>query len=142
MNNEFRPIAIRPFLSKVMVNIIARQISYLESHKYLTVTQSGFMKGRSCTAALLNIVEDLRLEMNENRVSNEIVFILLNKLLKLFSFSNSAASLIFSYLLSRCQKVHLNGNISDMLNSSRGVPQASILGPLLFCTYILTVYIY
>ena len=58
-NNEFRPIAILPFLSKVMENIIARQInSYPESHKYLTVSQSSFMKGKSCTTALSNVVED------------------------------------------------------------------------------------
>ena len=57
-NNEFRPIAILPFLSKVMENIIARQINiYLESHKYLD-SQSGFMKDYSCTTALLNVVED------------------------------------------------------------------------------------
>ena len=69
-NNEFRPIAVLPFLSKVMENMIARQInSYLESHKYLTVCQSGFMKGKSCTIGLLNVVEDLRLKLDENSIS-------------------------------------------------------------------------
>ena len=52
-----------------MENIIARQInSYLESHKYLRVSQSGFMRVRSYTTALLNVVENLRLELDENSV--------------------------------------------------------------------------
>ena len=49
-----------------MENIIARQInSYSESHTYLIVSQSGFMKGKSCTTALLNVVEDLRSKMDD-----------------------------------------------------------------------------
>ena len=116
----------------------------------LTVRQSavGFMKGRSCTATLLNVAEDVRLELNENSVPFLVLLnhtkafdadnhkILLNKLRKLFNFSNSAGSLICSYLLNRRQKVHLNGNISDPLNISRGVPQGSILGHPLSCMYI------
>ena len=94
-----------------MENIIARHPnSYLESHKYLAASQSGFMKGKSCTIALLNMVEDLMLKIDENRVS-----VLLNKLQKLFNFSNSVGNPIFSYLLDERRKVHLNGNISDPL---------------------------
>ena len=106
------------------------------------------MKVRSCTTALLNVIEDLRLELNENSVAFLVLFdhtkafdtvdhkILLNKLRKLFNFSNSAGSLIFSYLWNRCQKFRLIGNISDPLNTSRGVLQGFILGPLLSCMYI------
>ena len=59
-NNEFRPIAILPFLSKVMEILIAREINnYLVSNNYLSDKQSGFMKAKSCTMAL---VDDLRLK--------------------------------------------------------------------------------
>ena len=97
------------------------------------------MKDRICTVALLNVVEDLRLELDENSVSFLVLLdhtkafdtvnhkILLNKLLKLFNFSNSVGNLIFSYLLNWYQKVHLNGIISDPLNISRSVPQGSKL---------------
>ena len=93
------------------------------------------MKGTSCTTALLNVVEDLILHRDKNSMAFLVLLdhtkafntinrkILLNKLRKLFNFSNSAGSLIFVYLLNRCQKVHLNGNISDLLNISRGIPQ-------------------
>ena len=43
--------------------------NYLESHNYLTVSQSGFLKRRSCTPALINVVEDLRSELDENSES-------------------------------------------------------------------------
>ena len=84
-----------------MENIIARQInSYLESHKYLRVSQSGFMRVRSYTTALLNVVENLRLELYENSVPFLVLLdhtkafdtvnhkILLNNLRELFQFSN------------------------------------------------------
>ena len=58
--------------------------------------------------------------------------VLLKKQRKLFYVSNSACNRLYYYLLIRFQKVHLNGNISDPLNISRGVPQGSILEPLFF----------
>ena len=78
--------------------------------------------------------------MNENIILFLVLFdytkafdtvkhkILLNKLLFIY--------LIYCYLLHRCQKDHLNGNISDPLNITKRVSQGSILGPLLFCMYI------
>ena len=80
------------------------------------------MKARCCTTALLNLVEDLRLELNENSVAILVLLdhskafdtvnhkILLNKLRKMLNFSNIVRNLIISYPLSKCQKVHLNGN--------------------------------
>ena len=130
-HNEFRPIVILPFLSKVMKNIMARKITYyLESQNYFILSQSGLMKGRSCTTALINIVEDLRSQLDGNSVAflgllnHTRAFdtvdheVLLKKLRKLFYFSNSACNLICSYLLNWFKKVHLNGNISDPLNIS------------------------
>ena len=65
-HNEFRPIVILPFLSKVMKNIMARKITYyLESQNYFILSQSGLMKGRSCTTAPVNVVEDLRSKQME-----------------------------------------------------------------------------
>lgn len=61
---------------------------------------------------------------------------LLTKLDKLFSFSNTACGLIASYIGNRTQTVFLGSNRSEPLVNSRGVPQGSILGPLLFCIYI------
>ena len=51
-------------------------------------------------------------------------------------FSNTAFSVIRSYLMNRSQRVYLKGSISNSLNVGRGFPQGSILGPLLFRIYV------
>ena len=106
------------------------------------------MKGKSCTTAVIYIVEDLRSKLNGNSVlfldlldqdqSFDTVdhMVLLKKFWKLFYFSNFACNLIYFYLLNRFQKVNFNGNILDPFNISRGIPQGYILGLLLFCMYI------
>ena len=69
-NNEFRPIAILPFLSKVMENLIARQINnYLVTNNFLSDRQLGIMKARSCTTALVDVVDDHRLKLGENYIT-------------------------------------------------------------------------
>ena len=66
-NNKFRPIAILPFLSKVMENLITRQKNnYRVSNNFLSGRQSGFMEARSCITALVDVVDDLRLKLDEN----------------------------------------------------------------------------
>ena len=76
------------------------------------------MKGRCCTIALINVVKDLRSKLDGNSVALLVLLdhtkafdtvdheVLLKKLRKLFYFSNSGCNLIYSYLLSRFQKVH------------------------------------
>ena len=129
INSGFRSIAIFPFLL-VMGNIVAKQINnHLESTKHLTFSQTGFMKGRSCTTALLNVIENLKLELKKNSVSFFFLLdhskafdtvthkILLNKLWKP---SNSDVSVIFSYLLNRC---YLNGIFQISLISVEVFPR-------------------
>ena len=143
-NSEFLP-----FLSKEMENIMASQIAtYLDSHNYFTLSQSRSMKGRSCTTTFINVVEDLRSKIDGNRVTFLVLLghtnafdavdhkVLLKKFLKLFYFSISACNLIYSYLF---QKVHLNGNISDPHNISRGVPRGQCLG---LCYFVCILMIY
>ncbi|XP_059223232.1 uncharacterized protein LOC131997010 [Stomoxys calcitrans] len=148
-NNEFRPIAILPFLSKVLENLLSSQITaFLENEKLLTEHQSGFRKKRSCTTTLIGVVEDLRKKQDKNMISMLVLLdhskafdtvnhdILCSKLNKLFYFSDTACNLIASYLSNRSQCVVLNEQKSNVLDISRGVPQGSILGPLLFTLYI------
>lgn len=148
-NNDFRPIAILPFLSKVLERLLNSQISsFLEKEKLLTENQSGFRKKRSCTTTLIDVVEDLRKSQDENMTSFLVLLdhskafdtvnhdILLSKLRRFFYFTDTACNLISSYLSNRSQCVVLNDRKSRSLNVLRGVPQGSILGPLLFTLYI------
>ena len=69
-NNEFRPIAVLPFLSKVMETLLARQVNnYLVSNNLLSDNQSGFMKARCCTTSLVDVVDDLRLKLDGNYIA-------------------------------------------------------------------------
>lgn len=147
--DEFRPISLLPFLSKVFERIVQQQMSfYLGSSNLLTSKQSGFRKNHSCITALVSVTEDLRQAMDGDNVTFLILLdfskafdtvdhsILCDKLRHLFNFSSCAVKLMYSYLTDRMQAVVCNNKISDFLPTTRGVPQGSILGPLLFSLYV------
>lgn len=148
-NGEFRPIAILPCLSKAMENIMKNQINvYINERNLLTEKQSGFRQRRSCTTVLIDVVEELRSKLDNDMVSFLVLLdhskafdtvdhlTLLTKLQKLFNFSITAKKLVSNYLLNRKQVVFFNGLTSNAVDVNRGVPQGSILGPLLFGLYI------
>lgn len=148
-NTEFRPIAILCFLSKVLEKLLHKQMSaHINSNSLMHENQSGFRPDHSCTSALIKVTESLR-QNSENRNISFLVLLdhskafdmvhhstLCSKLNVFFRFSSSAVNLIQSYLSGRSQSVFTKNNISDTLPVLRGVPQGSILGPLLFSTYI------
>ena len=147
--HEYRPIAILSVLSKALEKIMSQQMAdFLLENKMLTAKQSGFRPKRSCVTALIKVCEDIRKSVD----INEIVFLLLldfskafdnvnhkqllRKLRVLFNFSNSAIKLIASYLSKRMQVVCSGKNFSEFIQLFKGVPQGSVLGPLLFSLYI------
>ena len=147
--NEFRPIAILPYLSKVFESIIHEQINnFLTKNNIINKFQSGYRSGHSCVSALLNVTEDIRDKIDDNKVSFLVLLdhskafdtldhkILCMKLRSFFNFSDSSVKLINNYLVHRSQAVCVHDEISSMCFISRGVPQGSILGPLLFSLYI------
>ena len=121
---------------------------YVGSLYILCSAQSGFIKGRSCMTALTDVVENLRADLDNNMICILVLLdhskafdtvdhsILLEELEKLFCFSETACRLLCSYLTGRPQIVYYNGTCSESLDVNKGVPQGSVLGPLLFCLYI------
>lgn len=146
--SNYRPIAILPIFSKGLEKIIFNRISlFLETKNLLTRCQYAFRKNRSTQLALLDQKEFI-LNNFEKRLLTLGVFIdftkafdcinhelLLKKLLH-YGIRGVAFDLIKSYLNSRQQYVEINNIRSQIQSIHTGIPQGSILGPLLFNIYI------
>lgn len=145
---EYRPIAILPFLSKVFEKLIHKQIIlFLNKHNLLNTKQSGFRAKRGCITALMDVSEDIRRDIDAGKINILVLLdhskafdtvdhtILIMKMRHIFNFSNTATKLLSSYLTFRSQSVFAMNTNSNTLPITRGVPQGSILGPLLFSMY-------
>lgn len=146
---NMRPISIMPILSKMVENVMKIQIvDHLEAHSLLHDCQSGFRSNRSTTSLLIGLTDNVRshvghggccvlLSLDLEKAFDKIDHtILVEKLHFLFGFSVTACRLMYSYLLDRKQYIYCNGNVSGICPVKSGVPQGSVLGPLLFIMYV------
>lgn len=144
---DLRPISIFPVLSKVLERCMEIQLrTYMDEHNVLPPIQSGFRPSYSCATALLNVTDDL-LKARDDGQSGVVVLLdyskafdkvnhrMLLALLHYVGMSDSAASLINSFLSDRVQVVRLDEESSAPLPVKAGVPQGSLLAPLLFTLY-------
>ena len=122
-------------------------MTYLTSHKLLHSTQSGFRPNHSCETALLQMVNKFLEAINSSQIIGMVMVdfrkafdlvdhTLLLKKLRHYKLSDKTINWFSSYLLGRKQKVVINNIESRMENVLCGVPQGSILGPLLFLMFI------
>lgn len=145
--DELRPISILPTLSKVFEKVICAQLKeHLENFGILPVHQSGFRAGYSCTTALLEVADNILKEIDGGRSSvlilldyskafDTINHEIMSALLHFIGCSNDSIALLSSYLNDRYQYVETNKGKSAINRIYRGIPQGSIIGPLLFCIY-------
>lgn len=147
--SHYRPISILSCLSKVLEKILAKQINlYLDENDLLSENQSGFRANRSCSTATVKVLDDIRSELDKDRLAVLCLLdfskafdrvnhdILCQKLAAYFGFSDRATRFINSYLSNRTQRVVIGEAISEPRSLLSGVPQGSILGPILFCMFI------
>ena len=143
-----RPISLLPVLSKVNERLANRQfVTFLDNNNKLSQFQSGNRKYHSTETALLSVTDDLLKAMDEKKISILVLmdmwkaFDSINHDMLLFKLrslgvSPSALEWFESYLKGRYQHVRIGDVASQSLPVYYGVPQGSILGPVLFTVYI------
>ncbi len=145
---NYRPVSLLPFIAKTLERVVFNQVSaFLTQNNLLDSNQSGFRSGHSTETALLSVVEALRLARAASKSSLLILLdlsaafdmvnhqILLSTLLKK-GISGTALQWFESYLSDRSFKVSWRGEVSKSQHLATGVPQGSVLGPLLFSVYM------
>lgn len=149
--SDFRPISILPGLSKSMEFVVRSQIEEaIPLDELIFKNQSGFRKYHSPTSAIVNVTESIRNHLNDGNISFLVLVlldfknafgsvdygVLVNKLKSNFRFSSSSCKLIYNYLSHRYQAVRFNDEVSTFAEIKFGVPQGSLLGPLLFSLFL------
>ena len=146
--NNYRPISDLPVLSKLLEKHVHDSLmSFLILHNVLHSTQSGFRPNHSCETALLQMINKFHEAINNGQIIGMVMVdfrkafdlvdhTLLLKKLRHYKISNETLLWFSSYLLNRKQKVVINNIESTTENIVCGVPQGSILGPLLFLMFI------
>ena len=149
---NYRPVSILPAMSKIYERLLYDQISnYMETK--LSDNLCGFRKGRSAQHCLIVMLEKWRTTLDRRGFSGVLLTdlskafdslsheLLLAKL-EAYGFSYNAIKLIHNYLVNRHQRVRINSKYSSWSEILNGVPQGSILGPLLFNIYLSDLFLF
>ena len=148
---NYRPVSILPTISKVYEMVLSDQLTDLFENIFHTFL-CAFRKGHGCQTTLLRLLEDWKTALDKNQYVAAILMdlskafdclphdILLCKL-SAYGLSPKSVELLRNYLTGRKQQIKLQGDLSSWADIQKGVPQGSILGPLLLKFLLTTSFI-
>ena len=146
LTKNYRPVSVLPIVSKIFERLLQKQtVSYID--QYLSKFLCGYRQGYSTQTALISMLEkwknilDIKgysgaILMDLSKAFDTINHELLLAKLHAYGFSKQALSILSSYLDNRKQRVKINNTFSSWTDLIQGVPQGSVLGPLLFNIYL------
>ena len=145
---NFRPVSNLSFLSKICEKVVADQLkTYIAENGLAETFQSAYRRYHSTETALLRVHNDVMRALDDKNMVVLVLLdlsaafdtldhgILLDRLSTRFGITDDALRWIRSYLEDRSQRISVNGIDSDRIKLDIGVPQGSVLGPLLFSLY-------
>ena len=149
---NYRPVSNLPFLSKILEKVVLHKLlSHFQENNLSNPFQSAYRAGHSTETVLLRVVNDILFALDNDNISVLLLLdlsaafdttdrqILLSSLNSVLGIQSTALQWFHSYLSDRYQSTSVNNSSSSPSQLMYGVPQGSVLGPILFVLYITSI---